>query len=739
MRSIVLLVVSLFLVCQVHAQWSWSYPLPQGNKILCVGMVSPGHGFAMGSHGTILTSWDNGESWRLVPTSGGYELNAFHFPTASTGYAIGRDLRDEQNPLEVVMNTTDAGEHWQTASNDHTAPLSSLFFIGETTGFTVGENGIVRKTTDGGATWSNFCLDATVDLADIAFFNANTGILTGESGTLFRTTNGGTTWARITGLPAVNLGKIRIYGEASAFLTISDYVNIGGANKKRVYQLLTSDAGLTWTSRPDSLGLILPYGPDFIDFPTVDTGFVQIYNLFLRTSNGGASWDTIESAGFQHPVRFINGTTGFRYYPANGADQSGILKSIDGGTTWHLVAGGASMPNIYHIVFPIAKIGYALGGFPSSYRGDVLKTTDGGAHWMRPAIDPFNDDCFTTAFFINASLGYAACRNGHIYRTANGGSTWILSSSSDVSTCVSSIWFTDVKHGWYTVPGSGTATYSARLYSTSDAGYHWSMKVMSDLNDMRSLLFTTVDTGYFLASDVVTRQMVIMRTTDKGGTWSRTSSPATDDDLFKLQFFNSRKGYAIGQKMIFRTSDGGESWTGNPISGSWNSFTDVCFLSADTGYITGTRGLILRTQDGGYSWECQESGTGIDLTGIAFPSRDRVFVSGLYGTILTGTNESITNFASPKTVDRGMNIECYPNPAGKTTSLEFTLKRPGNALIRMFDLRGTMITEQQYPGLAPGRNTVSIDLSRLAKGLYAVLITSGMEFGTTRLIISGVE
>lgn len=734
MRPVLLLAIALLLSCNGNAQWSWSHPLPQGNNILCIGMVRPGQGFAMGSGGTILITWDAGESWRLVSGIRGYSLSAFHFPTAYTGYAIGRDLRDEKNPREVVMTTTDAGEHWQTVASDDTSPMTALFFTDETTGFTVGEKGIVRKTTDGGATWHNFCLDASVDLLDIAFFDAGTGILTGEEGTLFRTTNGGTTWVRMNGLPAADPGRIRINGAASAYLEVCEPVSIGGASKKRVHQLITNDAGLTWSARPDSSGLILPYSPDFIDFPTADTGFVQINKLLIRTTDGGITWDSVDLTNYYQSIRFINGTTGFIIHPFSNPKQSEILKSRDRGASWQPVTGTVTTSRLYDIDFPTKTTGYAVGKDAVTGHGDVLKTTDGGFHWIRPMLDPFADDAFSTSFFLTEHLGYAACTNAHIYRTGNGGQTWVESSSYESWTGVSSLWFLDVKHGWYTVPGNPSV-----LMWTTDAGIHWNKKIMYGMVNLRAVHFISVDTGFVISTEAGGRKSVIMRTTDKGVSWSGDHSPATDDWLFRLQFFDSRRAYAVGQKTMFRTTDGGQSWTGNPISGSWSQFTDVRFMNADTGYITGNNGLILRTQNGGFTWECQESGTNLDITGIAFPSRDRVFVSGTYGTVLTGTNASITSLESLVTAHPGMNIECYPNPAGKTVSMTFTLKHPGNARIRMFDLRGALADEMSVPCLFPGDNRVTVDLSKLTTGLYAVLVSSGSESGTSRLIVSGVE
>ena len=70
----------------------------------------------------------------------------------------------------------------------------------------------------------------------------------------------------------------------------------------------------------------------------------------------------------------------------------------------------------------------------------------------------------------------------------------------------------------------------------------------------------------------------------------------------------------------------------------------------------------------------------------------------------------------------------FPNPFNPTTMLSYTLPRPSNVTIRLFDSRGSEIQTHRLGRQNPGRNTFRIDGRNLASGSYFAQIESG---GTT--------
>ena len=57
--------------------------------------------------------------------------------------------------------------------------LSDVYFIDESTGWAVGENGTIVKTTDGGTNWTIQTSGTTYILMGVSFTDANTGTAVG--------------------------------------------------------------------------------------------------------------------------------------------------------------------------------------------------------------------------------------------------------------------------------------------------------------------------------------------------------------------------------------------------------------------------------------------------------------------------------------------------------------------------------------------------------------------------------
>jgi hypothetical protein len=66
-----------------------------------------------------------------------------------------------------------------------------------------------------------------------------------------------------------------------------------------------------------------------------------------------------------------------------------------------------------------------------------------------------------------------------------------------------------------------------------------------------------------------------------------------------------------------------------------------------------------------------------------------------------------------------------PNPFNPTTTLAFTLARPAAARLTVYDLRGAMIWERNFPAAAAGEHRVQFDGSALASGIYLLQVEAG--------------
>ncbi len=70
----------------------------------------------------------------------------------------------------------------------------------------------------------------------------------------------------------------------------------------------------------------------------------------------------------------------------------------------------------------------------------------------------------------------------------------------------------------------------------------------------------------------------------------------------------------------------------------------------------------------------------------------------------------------------------YPNPATKTTSLDFELTQNSDVKVSVLNISGQEVATTNAGNLFAGKNTVDVDVSALSKGVYYVQLVT--EFGT---------
>jgi phosphatidylserine/phosphatidylglycerophosphate/cardiolipin synthase-like enzyme len=92
---------------------------------------------------------------------------------------------------------------------------------------------------------------------------------------------------------------------------------------------------------------------------------------------------------------------------------------------------------------------------------------------------------------------------------------------------------------------------------------------------------------------------------------------------------------------------------------------------------------------------------------------------------------------NPEIVDREILLQNYPNPFNETTAIQFDLESNQNVSLNVYDILGrnviTLIEDKPFPR---GLNTVSLDASSLAGGLYIyrLQLEGGRDFSKSMFI-----
>ncbi|KVT67941.1 WD40/YVTN/BNR-like repeat-containing protein [Burkholderia ubonensis] len=193
---------------------------------------------AVGEHGVILLSDDDGRTWRQsrrVPVSA--TLSAVAFADAQHGWAVGQ--------WGVILATADGGETWEKQRIDTSVdqPLFSVIFTDARDGIAVGLWSLMLQTHDGGRTWTRTTLPkppgggkADRNLYHIFADRQGALYIVSEQGTVLKSTDGGANWRYLqTG------GK----GSLWTGVAMPDGRIVVGGLLGSLFQ--SSDGGATWT------------------------------------------------------------------------------------------------------------------------------------------------------------------------------------------------------------------------------------------------------------------------------------------------------------------------------------------------------------------------------------------------------------------------------------------------------------------------------------------------------------
>lgn len=278
----------------------------------------------IGSNSIVEVAWVNGDSARVLATSGRvlgdvertYTLTTWITDNGGTTWTQGQ-------PFSVLLET---GQDPTTTSDLHFVdPLHGWFF--DTQDATVGAPILILRTTDGGIHWSiisrtpatgtapSGALPVACEKWGMTFLNSTTGWVTGGCiggpPLLDVTHDGGATWSP----QAINCGE-NCSLDPPQFTSALDGYMTGQISQGMLF--VTNDGGKTWDQRPDPPATNV----DFIDgthgFTLGLNGFDGPSVVLWRTTDDGATW-TEAPRGAVHgneptptsQLDFIGPTTGW--------------------------------------------------------------------------------------------------------------------------------------------------------------------------------------------------------------------------------------------------------------------------------------------------------------------------------------------------------------------------------------------------------------------------------------------
>lgn len=392
-------------------------------------------------------------------------------------------------------------------------------------------------------------------------------------------------------------------------------------------------------------------------------------------------------------------------------------------------------------VWTFAYDGTGAGTYPKI----ISKTTNGGSTWTASTVTGPGSNALisdiaavdaNTAWIITAP--YAAGTNANrIWKTTNGGASWTQQTSGFASSSFGNqIYFWDANNGW--ACGDPVADGKFEMYKTSNGGTTWTA--------VAGRPAAAGDYSYVAMKEVVgdniwfgTDLGRILRSTDRGATWTANPSPVIDfggvttaGSSGSLAFKDANNGLLIAvdgagsaattTAGLYSTNDGGVTWVPVTTSGAWY-FGDISYVPGTpntyvtTGINSGNAGFMgsAYSKDGGVTWTSIDAGSQRGKVAFLNPT------TGWAGQFSDGPTGSagILKFngnLALGTSDNALktNMKVFPNPASDIVNISSDKKIEN---ITVIDMSGKKVQSFKAGN--------QINVSSLAKGNYILQVYYG--------------
>lgn len=262
--------------------------VPVSTNLTAVTFVGSELGWAVGHHGVILGSTDGGLTWDLLfdgMDAGKQVIEAAQaeFDAAEAAVAVASEDEEEAALERLDLADLALGDSLASIEFGPAQPLTDIWFGSESVGMVVGSYGQIFRTVDGGQTW-RLWKHRIANPNNFHFYGikeADDGVLyvVGEQGGIFRSTDQGQNWAALDGPYQGSF-----YGVLTTKHAGEDVLLVYGFNGN-LYRSV--DAGETWqqiesfTRRSINDGLVLDDGRIVL---------VGNNGVVLRSTDGGQSF-----------------------------------------------------------------------------------------------------------------------------------------------------------------------------------------------------------------------------------------------------------------------------------------------------------------------------------------------------------------------------------------------------------------------------------------------------------------
>ena len=376
----------------------------------------------------------------------------------------------------------------------------------------------------------------------------------------------------------------------------------------------------------------------------------------------------------------------------------------------------------------------SLTAFVTVDDGKFYKTSDAGLNWIDITSPTFPSDISVEDISaVNEDsiwiCGYSTGAT-NIYASFDGGGSWVEQYTSTEGT----LYFIEMfSKDSGMAAGEGYGDVPAPMIQTTDGGAHWIEKnhdyLIGDYGLANGIDMVDMNVVFFQK-----KWWTLSKSIDGGTSWDSIYTTPLGE---VVNFYNRQFGLlATGGGRIYKSLDGGDTW--EEISNLQFS-TSGCleFLPGNPAKIwLSIEWKLFFSEDSGKSWiEYPFEGD--------FWSYDIEFVDDRHGWILaedmvyyTKTGDRfVTGLRSRPNTSLDFRLgQNYPNPYNMNTKIKFSLLKPENVIIEVYNIVGQKVETLFNKPMKAGYHEVEFNAQNLSSGIYFYRIEAG-EFQDVKKMI----
>jgi photosystem II stability/assembly factor-like uncharacterized protein len=266
-------------------------------------------------------------------------------------------------------------------------------------------------------------------------------------------------------------------------------------------------------------------------------------------------------------------------------DQGLVFRSSNGGTSWESFTIGSSNLNcvaayggLYWIVSANGKVYKGSSSLPGSLTTTNLESVS-----------------LNGIAFLNTDLGFLCGNNGKVYKTVNGGITWVLSNTGIPAVKLNSISIANSSN----VAAAGD---NGIIYTSTNAGASWSASASGVTKNLTKI-------KYFSDGIAAVGEYGALTVRSGAGAFTPVTTK-TWEDIKGVSGTSITDVHVCGGGGFIRNNKLNSAFLNFEVNPMMANLSDICFSNASTAYaVSSLNKAVIKTTDGGATWSLTAGAT----------------------------------------------------------------------------------------------------------------------------------